>query len=82
MEATRMPNGLYHQWTEPQRILKDFYTANEFALQEIPVDLTRYGKYDITAIRDGDPEPCPRKWDPRRRVWSDDWKDQLFESEI
>jgi small subunit ribosomal protein S29 len=25
-----------------------------------------YGTYDISGIKDGEPEPCPRVWDPLR----------------
>ena len=41
-----------------------------------------YGHYDISGCRDDEPEPCPRVYDPIRKVWSDAWKDHLFEHEI
>jgi hypothetical protein len=44
--------------------------------------MSLYGKCDFTGTRDGDPEPCPRVWDPRRQAWSDDWKQFLYEIEV
>lgn len=44
--------------------------------------MSLYGKIDITGMRDGDPEPCPRVWDPKRKCWSDSWKENLYELEI
>lgn len=46
------------------------------------VDMTRYGKFDMTGVKDGDPEPCPRTWDPLRQCWSDDWKGYLYDVEL
>lgn len=45
------------------------------------VNLKRYGKFDMTGVKDGDPEPCPRVWDPLRQCWSDDWKGFLYDVE-
>jgi len=36
----------------------------------------------MTGVRDSDPEPVPRFWDSRRQVWSDSWKQHLFDFEI
>jgi len=44
--------------------------------------MSNYGMYDLTGIRDGEPEPCPRTWDTTRKCWTDDWKSFLFEHEI
>jgi len=44
--------------------------------------LSIYGKYDISAIKDGEPEPCPRVWDEKRKTWSDAWKSMLYQAEI
>jgi small subunit ribosomal protein S29 len=41
-----------------------------------------YGGYDISGVRDDEPEPCPRVWDELRKTWSDAWKDQLYEHEV
>ena len=41
-----------------------------------------YGKYDISGVKDGEPEPCPRVWDNLRKTWSDDWKKALYDAEI
>ena len=46
------------------------------------VDLSIYGKYDLSGVKDGDPEPCPRVWDEERQCWSDSWKENLFDFEI
>jgi len=44
--------------------------------------MSLYGKFDLTGVKDGDPEPCPRVWDTKRLKWSDDWKLNLFENEL
>jgi hypothetical protein len=41
-----------------------------------------YGKIDISGVKDGEPEPCPKVWDAERQCWSDAWKDQLYDFEI
>jgi len=28
--------------------------------------MNHYGKYDISGVKDGEPEPCPRVWDAKR----------------
>ena len=63
-------------------MLRAFKHSNEEIFRELDVDMSLYGKFDLTGVKDGDPEPCPRKWDPVRRKWSDDWKLNLFESEL
>ena len=45
------------------------------------VDLSRYGKCDMTGAHDDDGEPCPRTWDAERKIWSDDWKGFLYDQE-
>lgn len=65
-----------------QRLCKDFLTSNEQILRETDVDMSIYGTYDLTGIRDDEPEPCPRAWDETRKCWSDEWKEQLFEHEV
>ena len=51
-------------------------------LREIPVDMKLFGKIDFTGVKDGDPEPCPRVWDEKRKTWSDSWKENLYDFEI
>jgi small subunit ribosomal protein S29 len=51
-------------------------------LNEIDVDMSIYGHYDISGVRDDEPEPCPRTWDTVRKCWNDDWKEHLFEHEV
>ena len=57
-------------------------TSNEQLLRETDVDMSIYGQYDITGVRDDEPEPCPRAWDEVRKTWNDDWKSMLFEHEV
>ena len=82
LEVLRMENGLYHQKDEAVLLLKDFLHTNEVNLKKLTVDLSLYGTFDNTGVRDGDPEPCPREYDVRRKVWNDSWKVHLFETEI
>jgi len=28
--------------------------------------MSHYGKYDISGVKDSEPEPCPRVWDAKR----------------
>jgi len=44
--------------------------------------MSQYGMYDLTGVRDDEPEPCPRAWDKNRNTWNDDWKQFLYEHEI
>lgn len=44
--------------------------------------MAHYGMYDISGVRDDEPEPCPRTWDPVRKTWNNTWKDHLYEHEI
>lgn len=81
-EAFRYKNGLYLQKHLAQSLLEDFKHANEQTLLEFDVDMSLYGKYDIAGVKDGEPEPCPRVWDPLRKVWNDAWKEQLYDLEI
>ena len=78
----RCKNGLYMQKELAKRLCQDFLTSNEQLLRDTPVDMAIYGSYDLTGIRDDEPEPCPRVWDEARKTWSDAWKEFLFEHEI
>lgn len=62
----RMENGLYLQLELAQRFLSDLRVQNEELFSNMDVNMDRYGKFDMTGVRDGDPEPCPRTWDPLR----------------
>lgn len=44
--------------------------------------MSLFGKIDISGVKDGDPEPCPRYWDDKRKCWSDSWKENLYDFEI
>lgn len=63
-------------------MLLDFRHSNEQLLSEIDVDMSLYGKRDYSGMKDGEPEPCPRVWDPKRKCWSDSWKENLYDFEI
>ena len=78
----RMENGLYLQSVLAERILRDLSIQNEQIFHEMDVDMSRYGLYDITGVRDGEEEPCPRTWDPLRQCWSDDWKNFMYDAEV
>jgi hypothetical protein len=65
-ELFRWKNGLYLQKELAQNVLSDFRHSNEQLLQDFEVDMSLYGKFDISGVKDGDPEPCPRTWDPKR----------------
>lgn len=78
----RYKNGLYLQLELAHSMLVGFRHTNEELLREMDVDMSRYGKYEMTGVKDGDPQPCENTWDPIREKWSDDWKMNLFETEI
>ena len=81
-DAFRFKNGLYLQMDLAQQYCRDFLTSNEQLLREHDVDMSNYGMYDITGVRDDEPEPCPRLWDEDRKTWNDDWKSMLYQHEI
>lgn len=78
----RYKNGLYLQNEFAKCMLEAFKHSNEELAREFDIDMTHYGKFDISGVKDGDPEPCPKTWDPKREKWSDDWKLNLFDSEV
>lgn len=72
---------MYIQHTLAIRMLNDMAYQNEQIFHDMDVDLSRFGQYDITGIKDADGDPFPRTWDEERQCWSDDWKDFLYEQE-
>ena len=78
----RFKNGLYLQKDLAAELLSDFKKSNEQVCNEFEVDMSYYGKYDISGIKDGEAEPCPRVWDESRKTWSDEWKQLLYAEEI
>lgn len=78
----RYKNGLYLQKDVAYRFLYDFMHSNERILRETDVDMSVYGKVDISGVKDGDPEPNPRIWDDQRQCWSDSWKENLYDFEV
>lgn len=56
-------------------MLFDLRHSNEEAFRNFDVNMSLYGKIDYTGMRETDPEPNPRTWDPLRKTWSDAWKD-------
>ena len=81
-DLLRYKNGLYLQQNLAKQFLEDFRTSNEQILREFEVDMAHYGKFDISGVRDGDPEPCPRVWDEKRQVYTDQWRDMLYDIEV
>lgn len=81
-EIFRYKNGLYLQSSFSKEYLYDFRISNEQLLRNTDVNMSLYGKYDISGVKDGDPEPCPRVWDKERETWTDSWKEHLFDFEI
>jgi small subunit ribosomal protein S29 len=75
-------NGLYMQPQLAKELLEDLRIANQQKFDDFKVNLDIYGKFDMTGIHDDEPEPCPRTFDPRRRTWSDAWKDHLTDMEL
>jgi hypothetical protein len=64
------------------RLLNDLKIQNEQIFREMPVDMSIFGKFDISGNNDDEGEPCPRVWDPLRQCWSDDWKEFLYDVEL
>ena len=81
-ETFRFKNGLYLQPILAKQLLFSLRTSNELLFRNTEVDMSFYGKIDITGIKDGEPEPCPKVWDAERQCWSDAWKEQLYDFEI
>ena len=81
-DTFRMANGLYMQKELVTQFLTDFRTSNEKLLGQTAVDLSLYGKIDMSGIKDGEPEPHPKVWDPERRTWTDSWKDNMYDFEL
>jgi hypothetical protein len=82
LQIERHFNGLYMQKQLAKEFLEDIRFSNQQKFEELKVNLDIYGKFDMTGIHDDEPEPCPRVFDTRRRVWSDSWKDHLTEFEL
>jgi hypothetical protein len=60
-------NGLYFQENLAKQMLFDLRHSNELIFRNADVDMSVYGKIDISGVKDGDLEPCPRVWDPERQ---------------
>lgn len=82
VKIERHINGLYLQKQLAKELLEDLKFSNNQRFEEIKVNQSLYGKFDQTGIHDEEPEPCPRTFDPRRRTWSDAWKEHLTEIEL
>ena len=81
-EIFRFKNGLYLQPILAKLFLLDLRTSNEYLFRTTEVNMDVYGKYDISGIKDGEPEPCPKVWDRERNCFTDAWKEHLFDYEI
>lgn len=82
IKIDRHINGLYLQPQLAKELLEDLKISNQARFEEMKVNLDLYGKFDMTGIHDDEPEPCPRVFDPRRRTYSDAWKEHLTEYEL
>lgn len=56
--------------------------SNELLFRSMDVDMSIYGKIDVSGMRDDAAEPCPKVWDEERQCWSDAWKEHLYDFEI
>ena len=81
-ETFRFKNGLYLQPILAKQLLFSLRTSNELLFRNTEVDMSVYGKIDISGVKVGEPEPCPKVWDAERQCWSDAWKEQLYDFEI
>lgn len=62
-QTFRWEDGLYLQQDLALKMLKAFKHSNEQIFREFEVDMNLYGKFSLTGVKDGDPEPCPRVYD-------------------
>lgn len=81
-EIFRFKNGLYLQPVLAKQLLFSLRTSNEYLFRNADVDMSVYGKIDISGQKDGDVEPCPKVWNAERQCWSDAWKEHLYDFEI
>lgn len=51
-------------------------------LGQTEVDLSRYGRIDLSGLKDGEPHPNPKVWDSERECWSDSWKENMYDFEV
>ncbi|CAK74508.1 unnamed protein product (macronuclear) [Paramecium tetraurelia] len=66
-EAKRhFKTGLYMQPKAAQEWLEQFKEANQEHLKTFQVDLSLYGKFNLSGVHDDDPDPCPNLYDERR----------------
>jgi small subunit ribosomal protein S29 len=82
MKVERWENGLHLQMDLAVDMLKQFRIQNEEILHEMDVDMSLYGKMDMTGVHEDDPEPCPNVWDEERGFWTHDWKNRLIPEEV
>ena len=81
-ELFRFKNGLYLQTNLAKQLLVSLRHSNELLFRTHDVDMSVYGKIDVSGVKDGEPEPCPKVWDAERECWSDAWKEHLYDFEI
>ena len=55
---------LFLQFDHAKELLDDFVATNEKILASIPVDLSLYGKFNITGCHEDEPTPVPNTYDP------------------
>ena len=81
-EIFRFKNGLYLQPILAKKLLMALRHSNELLFRHSDVNMSVYGKIDISGVKDGEPEPCPKVWDAERQCWTDAWKEHLYDFEI
>jgi small subunit ribosomal protein S29 len=62
-----LESRLFLDYVNSGRILKDFMTANEDLLRQIPVDKSLYGKINIVGVHDGEPTAVPNAYNAWRK---------------
>jgi len=62
-----LESRLFLDYVNSGRVLKDFMTANEEILRQIPVNRSLYGKMNIVGVHDNEPVPVPNAYNAWRK---------------
>ena len=74
--------GLFLQKESAKEFLEQFNSANEKLLKEFKVDLSLWGKYNISGQHDNEPEAVPNIYDPIRKYHFRDHEQFLTKEEV
>lgn len=74
--------GVYLHPELTLEFLKNFRSANQKVLAQIPVNLERYGAYDGAGIRKDEPVIYKVVWIEKRQVFSNYWQEWIGPSDI